>query len=438
MTKEKFFSFPKLHVQRDAGKTPRLFIVWPAEISGTGKRRKEYFGPETDPESRARYLAARDAWNRAREEAAEIRARETEKRVAKRAPADARRIASVAKLVDLYVQHARRRYVKHGKPTGTADNIWITLRPFLLRFGTMMTADFGLDQLEEYQRELDESGRLCRNQVNARIRIICGAFAWGARHRTESGERIVPPAIAAELKMIENLRRGYCQAKDHPRKLAVPIKTIEKTIRHLEKPVDAMVRLQLITGARPNEIRRMKAREITRAEKDLWEYRPESYKTEHQERGGERKVIFLGPRAIKILKPILARQEKEGREEPGYLFRPADAAEIRHRRSQAADAKKTPSRRARDARRAADPRRRYADHYTSTAYREAVQRAAARAGVPDWTPYQIRKARATEIDRSLGQDAAAIALGHRNIKTTLDHYIDPRTEQARELARRIG
>lgn len=333
--------------------------------------------------------------------------------------------------------HARERYQKHGKPTGTADNIWRVLKPFLLRYGAADSADFGLDELEEYQRELDRAGRLCRKQINARIRIICAAFTWGARHRGESGNRLVPPAIAGELKLIENLRRGYCRAKDHPRKLGAPIADIEKAARQSPGPVRAMIRVQLLTGARPGEIRLMRAREITRVSAKLWEYRPESYKTELHDADGERKIIYLGPKSIRVIRPFLKAAENRA-DGPDYLFRPADAAAERHARSMKIDAQKTPSRRARDAQRAAQRKRRYLDYYSMAAYNRAVQRACGRAGVPPFTPYQIRKARATEIDRKLGAEAAAIQLGHKSIKTTIDHYIDPRQEQARELAEQIG
>ena len=193
-TKKTLF-FPRLRRQKDA-RGDRLYINWPADISGTGKIRKEYFGPAADPRSRAKYAEARRAWQEAR--AAEARNEETRQRIQSGGFV---RGALIAELVDRYITHARQRYRKHGKPTGTADTIWITLKPFLLRFGEFGTGDFGLDELEAYQRELDDSGRLCRNQINARIRIIVAMFTWGARHKGGSGERLVPPTIAAELRL---------------------------------------------------------------------------------------------------------------------------------------------------------------------------------------------------------------------------------------------
>ena len=432
-TRDKFSDFPELHVQREAGKRDRLYIVWPAEISGTGKRRKEYFGPADDPASRARYLDARERWRNQRNQAAE--------QVTEPEPVEGEEFYAgpvVADLVDRYLIHTREKYQRRGKPTGHHQTIWIALKPFLLEYGDVETARIGLDELEEYQMKLDRSGRLCRQQVNARIRMICACFTWGARHKDpDTGERLVPPATAAELRMIENLRRGYCRAVDHPRRLAAPIDDIKKAIKQMTGPVRAMAEVQLLTGARPGEIRLMRAREITRAARNLWEYRPETYKTDRFDGGEGGKVIFLGPKAIKAIRPYLDAAEKNAASGgEGYLFRPVDAAAVR--REESAGKKKTPSRAVRDALRAASPRRKYGEVYNADNYREAIHRACERAGVPPFTPYQIRKARATEIDRKQGAEAAAALLGHRNVKTTVDHYIDPRTEQARELAKKIG
>lgn len=316
MEKNFFADFPALHVQAGKGRAPRLYVNWPPELSGTGKRCREYFGPADDPASRARYADAREKWLDAKRAGASKLVTlppEPAEQTPQDDEDDGEPVGLVTNLIDRYLVHTRQRYQKHGKPTGTHRHIWITLKPFLIKYGEMETAKFGLDELEEYQQELDKAGKLCRNKINARIRIIVAMFVWGARHEGEDGQRLVPPPAAAELKLIENLRRGYCRAIDHPRRGAVLLEDLRKTIPELSRPVAAMVQVQLLTGARPNEIREMKAREITRSAADVWEYRPESYKTEHLESRDEgRKVIFLGPRAIAVLEPFLDAAEKAG------------------------------------------------------------------------------------------------------------------------------
>lgn len=46
--------------------------------------------------------------------------------------------------------------------------------------------------------------------------------------------------------------------------------------------------------------------------------------------------------------------------------------------------------------------------------------------------------RGTEIDRQFGAETAVAVLGHANVSTTLCYYIDPRREQADEIARKCG
>lgn len=76
----------------------------------------------------------------------------------------------------------------------------------------------------------------------------------------------------------------------------------------------------------------------------------------------------------------------------------------------------------------ASPKRSFQKCYTKDSYARAIKRGAKKAGVDPWSPYQLRKMKATELDRTFGPNAAAAALGHKNVQTTLDHYIDPRIE----------
>jgi integrase len=63
-----------------------------------------------------------------------------------------------------------------------------------------------------------------------------------------------------------------------------------------------MVRLQLLTGARPGEICAMRPTNVTRGIDGVWTYRPASHKTEHH---GRERRIFIGPQAQEILTPYL-------------------------------------------------------------------------------------------------------------------------------------
>ena len=424
--------FPNLCILKQPGRKARLYIRFTDE---NGKRIKKYYGFEGDPEAVKRYQFDRLLWetNNApiplksgndAKEAKQARRAKKEKQARTQRPAG----ILVADLVDAFMSDARTRYVKHGRQTGTAANYWQALKPVLMRYGEKLTSEFTLDTLEEYQRELDRSRRLCRRQVNKRIQAITFVFTWGARHRI-NGERYVPAEIASELRLIAPLRSGYADSVDHPRKGAVSQADVDAVLPFLSSTVADMVRVQVLTGARPQEIRLMRAGDFETVSPDLWYYRPSEYKTEQF--GGE-KIVSIGPRAIAILAPRIS-----GKEPGEYLFAPSEAnAEKNARRTP--DAQKTPSRLARDARRAENPLRRFNGCYRRDTYALAIKRACIRAGVPVWTPYQLRKLRGTELDRAFGAETAAAVLGHRDVATTLRHYIDPRREQADEIARKCG
>jgi integrase len=64
-----------------------------------------------------------------------------------------------------------------------------------------------------------------------------------------------------------------------------------------------MVRFQLLTGARPGEVCKLRPCHIDRSG-DVWEFRVKGHKTEHHERS---RIVFIGPEAQKILAPYLLR-----------------------------------------------------------------------------------------------------------------------------------
>lgn len=104
-----------------------------------------------------------------------------------------------------------------------------------------------------------------------------------------------------------------------------------------------------------------------------------------------------------------------------FVFSPAEAmAERRQERRAARKSKVQPSQAQRDA----NARRDYADAWTSTTYRHAVEAACKRAAVEVFTPHEVRHAFATWAAAVLGVIAASVALNHRNLSTT-QRYVHP-------------
>jgi integrase len=77
------------------------------------------------------------------------------------------------------------------------------------------------------------------------------------------------------------------------------------------------------------------------------------------------------------------------------------------------------------------------DHYTKDSYNRAIRRACKQAGVPSWTPNQLRHSSGTEVRNKYGLDAAQAYLGHAHANTT-EIYAELDFEKAVKVAREIG
>src|SRR5206468_11527973 len=75
--------------------------------------------------------------------------------------------------------------------------------------------------------------------------------------------------------------------------------------------------------------------------------------------------------------------------------------------------------------------------YTRHSYRTAVQRACRRAGIPAWSPRQLRHTRATLIRQAYGLEAAKAVLGHAS-RWIIEIYAGRDLELAMRIMREIG
>ncbi len=87
--------------------------------------------------------------------------------------------------------------------------------------------------------------------------------------------------------------------------------------------------------------------------------------------------------------------------------------------------------------RKANPKRAPGSHYTRNAYRVAVQRGCAKAGVAPWTPLQLRHTAATSIRARFGLEAAQVVLGHAKADVT-EVYAEKDASLARKVASEVG
>src|SRR5690606_35033245 len=137
----------------------------------------------------------------------------------------------------------------------------------------------------------------------------------------------------------------------------------------------------------------------------VWEYTPETHKTKHR---GKRRIIFIGPRAQAVIRKFLKPDLQ------AYLFSPRDVRTMKRGRT-----------------------RQPGERYNRDAYRNAIQRACHKAGVPAWHPHQLRHSAATNIRREAGLDTARTVLGHASLNIT-EVYAERDAATAREIMGRIG
>ena len=258
-------------------------------------------------------------------------------------------------------------------------------------------------------------------------------------------EGMVAPHVPQALAMVPGLRRGRSTAPEGKKVRPVDPGLVEATMPHLSPTLQAMVRLQTLTGMRSGEVCILRPADLDRSG-DVWEYRPAEHKNAHR---GQERTVYLGPQAQDVLRP--------------YLLRPADAfcfcpreAEAR-RRAEVSEHRKTPlscGNRA-GTNRQRRPRRRPGDRYTPGSYQYAVRRACDKAfpaskEVADdpmaltawqakhrWTPHQLRHGLATKVRREFDIEAAKTLLGHSQINTT-GIYAEQDRRRAIEVVRLIG
>lgn len=314
------------------------------------------------------------------------------------------------------------RYCEATYPKRTCDStIKCALRRLTRLYSTLPVSDMGPRQIRALRRQLIDEG-LSRSYINAQIRWMRGAFRWGVE------EELVPPMVLHGLDAVRGLRRGRSEARETDPVRPVDPRVVDATLPFLPPIVGDMVRLQRLTGMRPGELCGMTTGQLD-ISGDVWLYRPDRHKTEHH---GHTRIIPIGPHGQDILRGYLRPDLN------APLFSPAESEARRHAALRETNrTPHTPSRIKRDAERKRRPRRRAGDSYSTTSYAQAIRKAADRAGQPRWSPNQLRHAKATELRRTYGLDAAGAMLGHAKLETT-QIYAERSQDLAVRIARETG
>ena len=347
---------------------------------------------------------------------AELCSNHTPRALADKSPVDRIGGITVVELIAAYLEFARHYYVKNGRSTGSTERLRPVLRLLRKTYGRTLSREFGPTKLKALREKMVSDGQ-SRTYVNMNVDRIRRVFKWGV------GEELLPPAIHQALMAVPGLRKGRTEARETAPVTPVADDVVDATLPCLTPVTADMVRFQRLTGCRPIEVRLIRPSAVDRTTTDVWIYRPTEHKTEHHERD---RVIIIGPLAQDILRPYLLREAE------AYCFSPKESRQkwLKSRRT----SRKTPAGQGNEpgTNRKRNPKRAPGPSYSKDAYRCAINRAAKRAGVPAWSPNQMRHTAATEIRHKYGLEAAQTVLGHSRADVTQIY-----AERDLDLAKRI-
>jgi integrase len=329
---------------------------------------------------------------------------------------------TIARLAISYVDHAKGYYQKDGKPTPENGQIKAALKPLIALFRNVPVGSFGPLRLKQVREKMLNAGWV-RNTVNDHVSRINRMLQWGVENE------LVPPNVLAACRAVRNLQKDRCEAPEGDGVLPVAQHDVDAVLPLLGRQVAAMVRLQLASGMRPQEVRLMRMVDVDRTDPTCWVYIPHRHKTQHH---GKQRTIFLGPKSQDVLVDFLKADPE------AYLFCPLQAyEEACERRRLARKTPMTPSQAARSP--VSDPQRkpRHGTFYTKDSYNRAIARACEAAEIEAWSPNQLRHTAATRIRKEGSLEDSRVVLGHSDARTS-QVYAERDLESAKEIMRRLG
>ena len=284
-----------------------------------------------------------------------------------------------------------------------------------LKFAALRDYLATTEQVRIYRNKRGEettrrSTRLKRDTINHLIADLKRVFKWGVTQELVSAEQWM--AIHA----VPGLRAGRSAAPESQPRKPVEWKDVEAILGKVSKVVAAMVRLQWLTGCRPQNVCLLRPMEID-CSVQPWVWTPAHHKAKWR---GQDLTMFLGPQSQEVLRPFINRDVTT------FCFQPRESNGKTSKRA----------------------------HYHPDTYAKAILYGIASlveprveppfsrakfdaAGLTYWTPHQLRHARATAIREQYGLEAAQAVLGHASLAAT-QIYAKRRLDLAREIATECG
>lgn len=318
--------------------------------------------------------------------------------------------------------------IKESRPDYKRSSQWhsaLAVTRAVLQFAAMPAKDFGSKALLQVQKHLIDTPIIRRKKkapkgkrkeleedpppkfrtrryINDVVAGVRQMFNWGVRHE------LLPDDRVKALSVVDPLAIGQTRAREGKRRRPVKPSIVKATLPFLTPEMADLVWFIRLTGCRPSEARRMRIKDVRPHGPNVWRYSPRRHKTRHK---GKRRHIAIGPKAYSLIKPRV-----EGRDPKDYVFTPQRS--IRR----PVDSPTIPIK-------PRKPSPRAGKKFSKNAITRAVRRAAEAAGLPAWTPYQLRYLRLREARRGSGRETARSVAGHSRAEMT-DHYAPPEFQRA--------
>jgi len=314
---------------------------------------------------------------------------------------------------DTTVKEVALAFLQYAESTKSPDNFrkyrQATIDFLVKHYGEFPADEFTTNCLHLLRTAMIQSRRLCRDGINDYTRRIVTLFNWGV------SVGLVNPMTAWALSTIKPLEPGYPGTFDYPKREYVVDPVIIATLQFLPPTLQAMVKLQRLTGMRPSEVFLMRVGDIdTQSVPGIWLYRLATHKT--QKKTGKKRIMPLNATEQALIAPYLI-----GRKPADSVFSPKTALKEYY-----------PNRKVNS---------RVGDFYDRYSYRVAVLRAIEKRNrqlpveqqIPKWTPYELRHSAASAISVELSGEAAMTQLGHTS-STTTAIYLHREIEKLTKLA----
>lgn len=320
----------------------------------------------------------------------------------------------VRHLTAAYREHLKKRYANHDSQAEYRRLLSIC-DEMDAHNGDLVVSKYGPLTLIRQRTRWVDSGK-ARTYCNRLTHSVVRIFKWGV------AQELVEESTWNRLLSVESLRYGTTEAPETEPVVPVDLQVVRATAKELSPVLKSMVRIQIATGMRPAEICRMRPCDIDRTGAE-WMYRPSKHKTAHK---GKTKAVPIVGDAREALIDFLNRDPES------YCFSPTESvAWWRAKQRSERKSKVQPSQRDRSK---AKPETQPGECYTPLTYRQVIRRAAKRAGVATWHPYQLRHLAATTAREALGAEAAQALLGHARVCMT-EHYARLSEAKAIEAAK---